>query len=556
MMKKVLDFIRSYILAIIPAVIILIVGSIILFSFLSKEEPSLIELDENNYYLSYDSTWKIDTKEKDTVILKHKSGSKVTIQLSKLTDEYSYATMDELIDELIYNIQQQNPNYKLLSKKQDKITKYEFDGYKILYENSKEQVMVHVYKKSDQLVIIRYEAENSYFDILLDSVQTIIYNLDIKDENFNLKNNLKLDIDDIKYSKNKDFDQLLTKSKTYEIARKNYYVEYSIPSNFELKRLDSSSGWFKLEFDEGEIDLYVDIRNRNIYEYLDQEDIGLYNNYKHYKQSEDYSNFKETLTKLESDYDSYIYKNSYYYNKAAHFDKDFNRIEYKRKDENAELIYALNNSHILVIAINARGAPITEKLIQQIKVNTSKNYASYVKVEKEDNFLVGILQRFSDYTRKTVDYITLKVPDKYEEIDKDANIYLERNYALNYHEDTLIYDYEVRYELTKLSPDFITDKINSIYIKTAYGESHNLTYSGDLILNGKNFKVYDGGYTDLSGIMLTKENRQRYYVNKKILFYEMPDDGNLYIEIDGNGKELSEDILNELTNFTVETKDV
>ena len=31
--------------------------------------------------------------------------------------------------------------------------------------------------------------------------------------------------------------------------------------------------------------------------------------------------------------------------------------------------------------------------------------------------------------------------------------------------------------------------------------------------------------------------------------------GNLYIEIDGNGKEVSDNILNELTNFTIETKE-
>ncbi len=551
MMEKGLDFIKKYKFAIITAMVILIVGSII-FCFLNinNKKATLKELDESNYYFCYDSTWKIDKKENDSIILKHNSGSKVTIQISTLTDEYRYATMDELIDELLYNLEQQNPDYKLLSKKQDKITKYEFDGYKLLYENNKEQVMINVYKKSDQLVIIRYEAENDYFDILLDSVHSIIYNLNIKDENFDLKNNLQLDIADAKYSKSEEVDNAITTNTTYEIASNHYYVEYSIPSSFKLRKLDSSNGKFELVLDSGEIVIDTYIWNKNIYEYLDKEATGgVYSNYNYYRDDEDYSNFEETLTKLESNYDSYIYKNSYIYNRNSN--NGFN-LESTRNEENVELIYALNNCHILVISVEATGVPITEKLIHQIQVNTSKNYASYVKVEKDNNLLIGTLQRFSDYKRDKIDYITLKVPDKYEEIDENRNIYLERTYALNYNEDMLIYDYKVHYKLTELSAE---DIIDTFYLNPVYGEFHELTYSGDLTLNGKVFKVYDGGYTDISGIMFTNINRKKYYVNKKVLVYEIPENGSLYIEIDGNGKGLGDDIINELTNFTFEVRE-
>ena len=96
---------------------------------------------------------------------------------------------------------------------------------------------------------------------------------------------------------------------------------------------------------------------------------------------------------------------------------------------------------------------------------------------------------------------------------------------------------------------------NSIYIKKSYGEYHNLEYTGDFTLSNKEFKVYDGGYTDVSGIMLTNINRKRYYVHKKVLIYEMPNDGNFYIEINGNNKEITNELLIELTNFTIEEKD-
>ena len=52
----------------------------------------------------------------------------------------------------------------------------------------------------------------------------------------------------------------------------------------------------------------------------------------------------------------------------------------------------------------------------------------------------------------------------------------------------------------------------------------------------------------------SRNNRKRYYVNKKILFYEMSDKGNLYIEISGNGKDITNEIINELVNFTIEEK--
>ena len=35
----------------------------------------------------------------------------------------------------------------------------------------------------------------------------------------------------------------------------------------------------------------------------------------------------------------------------------------------------------------------------------------------------------------------------------------------------------------------------------------------------------------------------------------MPNDGNFYIEINGNNKEITNELLIELTNFTIEEKD-
>ena len=188
-MQKLYVIFKKYKITIITALVVLLIGicSLILFNSFTKNS-SIKKVSEDTYAFEYDTTWKLKEKKKDSIVLKHSSGSKITIQITELADEYRYATIDELIDELIYNIQKQNNDYKLISKKEDKLTKDEFNGYKLLYENEKEQVMVNLYKKSDKLVSIRYEANNDYFDILLDSVHNIVYNLDVKDKKFDLKN--------------------------------------------------------------------------------------------------------------------------------------------------------------------------------------------------------------------------------------------------------------------------------------------------------------------------------------------------------------------------------
>ena len=552
MMKKLF---KKYQIVIISAITVLVIGILILMLInLFTKNSSLKEVNREEYAFKYDKSWKVKEKKDDQIILKHKSGSKITIQITKLADEYRYSTIEELIDEIIYSIQKQNTDYKLISRKEDKLTKYEYNGYKLLYENNKDQVMINTYKRSDQLITIRYEANNKYFDILLDSVHNIIYNLNIKDKKFDLKNSIKVDTGNVQYRKSDNLDKKLKDTKSYELAKNNYLVDYEIPSNFDRQILDTTLGIFNYKVSEyEEISIVTDIYKVNIYQYLDKADLpNVYNNYSylHDKKDKDYSDFKEVI---EKDNDRYIYKNSYLY-KTIRYDKKAQTKEYKRKDETVELIYPLDNNHTFVIKIDAKEVPITKKLIDKIKVNKATNYASYIRVKKDGDFLVGELEKFADYSKTKTKVVTIKVPDKYQEIDKGNNRYVNKNYSYNYNDKLMVYDYTVHYELTSLKEESIIDTINSVYIKTAYGKYQKLTNSGNLTVNDKKLKVYDGGYTDLSGIMFTNTNRVNYYVSKKVLFYNIDSENNLYIEIDGNGKTITNEIINELVNFTVKDK--
>ena len=128
------------------------------------------------FKVEYDSTWKLVNKGEFT--LKHKkTNSVISIQSKILEDNYVDTELKYIIGDIVYSIEEQNKDYKLI-KMSDKVsTKYE--TYSYLYEKDKEQVLVNVYKKGNKLVIAYYQADSEVYDIVLDSVDTILSSLEI-----------------------------------------------------------------------------------------------------------------------------------------------------------------------------------------------------------------------------------------------------------------------------------------------------------------------------------------------------------------------------------------
>ena len=553
---KIYDMLKKYKIAIFIALGIIILGivGLILFLNLIDDNSSKNEFGNNNYILKYDTSWKLISKEEYSAKLKHNKESTLNIDIVQLQDEYKYSTIEEMLDKLLYDIAEQNKEYRLISKKEDRITKHYYSGYKLLYEKNDKQTMIVICKKSDKLIMFTYESINDYFDILLDSVNEIIYNFDILEQSFDLNHQLKIETEEIKYLESSNIEQLLNQTKEYEIAKNNYYVKYSIPSNFESSRIDSTNGYFNFKgLDDGRISLSVSIYNKNIYEHLDKEKtVNVYSNWKFYKDDEDYSEFSESLSKLNNEDENYIYKNNFYYDKAVKYDKDFNKTYKSEKRENIVMMYTLNKNHILVIEINTSKVTIPKKLIDMIKLEFSENYSSYTDSEKSNGYLISNLKRITNYTNKIPENIILKLPEKYKEIDKGNNIYENRYYNLEYNEELEIYNYEINHFITTKSSKLESqiENINNSFYK-ANGEYNYLKYSGDREINGKNFKVYDGGFTELSGIMFTNTNRTKYYVNVKVLVYELDTGGYLIIRLEGNGVQIDDKILKEITNFKI-----
>ena len=359
--------------------VIIIIGVII---FLNVSKTDIKNIDESNYFVQYDSTWKIVKKEENELELQHKKSNSIfDIKINDLDEKNQYKTIDEILDNLIYNIQDQNNDYKLIYKQNAELTKDNMEGYKLLFENETKQAEISVYKQGDKIIIFKFEALFKYFDILRDSVNNIIYNFSIKEKKYDVTSDINLNTNEITFTEQPDLDELISETKEYQIADSNYSVQYLIPDNFEPQEYNSKQGMYK--FKNKNIQLNTTILKCNIYEYLNEENtINVYQSYN----LNNYNKEKAELNKFTDEPLSYIYKNNY--------------LTDNQLTENITIMYELNNNHIFIVKISSEGVGITEKLVNMIKINKSENIASNITVEKDQEKIIGKLKKYTDYTKQ------------------------------------------------------------------------------------------------------------------------------------------------------------
>lgn len=177
--QKELDKKKSLLMTIffifIIAIAILIVW-IIIFKNTSRTNTY-----ENTYLkVKYDSSWTLSRNVTDSISLIHKTNSYVDIKINKLQGNSLNSDISSIADEVKYDIKKQNSNYKLLKEDTKVISKNRYDAYRILYENGDSQSLVIALRKDDYLFLVNYTAKDEYFDILLDSFEAILTNLELK----------------------------------------------------------------------------------------------------------------------------------------------------------------------------------------------------------------------------------------------------------------------------------------------------------------------------------------------------------------------------------------
>ena len=85
--------------------------------------------------------------------------------------------LKELTKEITSSIEEQNEGFSLISVEEGSHDNYQSFSY--LYEKGEEQALVTMYKKDTKLVIAYYVARSTYYDIVLDSVDSILDSLEI-----------------------------------------------------------------------------------------------------------------------------------------------------------------------------------------------------------------------------------------------------------------------------------------------------------------------------------------------------------------------------------------
>ena len=157
---------------------IIIIGAAILIALLAifvivRSKIRIYTVSNANFRVSYDSTWRVKDKKEQLYLVHKRTKSVLKIQCKILEDNYINTSLDDLIDDIIFSIEEQNKDYVLINREGAN------ENYSYLYENNDKQVLVRIMKKDNKVIIAFYEAESKYYDIVLDSVEIILDNLEI-----------------------------------------------------------------------------------------------------------------------------------------------------------------------------------------------------------------------------------------------------------------------------------------------------------------------------------------------------------------------------------------
>lgn len=160
---------------IILGLIIIGIGSLIgiYFSYSIRVK----EFSNTNFKIKYDSTWKVISEGANLKLEHKKSGSVFEIQCKVLDDNYIDTKLEDLTMDILDSIEKQNEGYYMIDNQM--IDNKNYEGFSYLYEKDMEQALVNLYKKDNKLVIVYYVANSEYYDIVLDSVDTMLESLEI-----------------------------------------------------------------------------------------------------------------------------------------------------------------------------------------------------------------------------------------------------------------------------------------------------------------------------------------------------------------------------------------
>jgi hypothetical protein len=156
----------------IAIIVVLILAIIATVTCVLLTRVKIKEYSNSNFRVKYDTTWKVKDSKDELYLVHKKTNSELRNQCKVLESNYIDTSLDDIIDDVIYGIEEQNKDYDLINRSSGVSEKY--DSYSYLYEKDDKQVAVNIYKKDAKLVIAYYEADTKYFDIVLVSADEIL----------------------------------------------------------------------------------------------------------------------------------------------------------------------------------------------------------------------------------------------------------------------------------------------------------------------------------------------------------------------------------------------
>ena len=449
-------------ITLVIAFIIIIIGIVIFLT--NSKGIQQEEFSTNNYSVKYDTTWKIENSSDNEITFVHNdTQSTIDISIADLDSSLYGKTLKQIAQNVKDKVEKEYPDYKCISEHTTYLNDDISEAYQLLFEDGKRQSLIQIGMYGYKVFISNYTSENKYFDILLDSVQTINSNFKIKYESIDMMNSRT--IEETGYTvKTDDVDYSETEEHTYRGAY--YSVKLAIPKEFA----SNYSGTFytnKSKETSNFISISVTSNNDNLFTVYDKE----MKNAKSYSSTEKVETQKITNGHLEG----YGIKRT----------SGYEREEYM-------LLYAIDNFNTL--KINISGYNITQNLLDNIKVLSFERCGNYIDRNAVNGYLVGTLLQDLFMKDKSIQ-VDYKVPEKYKEI-------VEPTYDLGAPEKARAF------VIGKLRNDEITESKWStdpfydfnITIFIEYGSTdvvakkENLTYVKDVQIGDIIYKYYTSEY--------------------------------------------------------------
>ncbi|MBR2705247.1 MAG: hypothetical protein IKE91_07245 [Clostridia bacterium] len=464
-------------ITLVLAFIIIIVGIIVFLS--SSKGIQQEEFSNSNYSVKYDTTWKIsESLDNEIVFVHNDTQSTIDISIADLDSNLYGKTLKQIAQNVKNKIEKEYPDYKCISEHITYLNDDISEAYQLLFEDGKRQSLIQIGMYGYKVFISNYTAENQYFDILLDSVQTINANFKIKYESVDMMDSRKIEetgyevkTDDVDYSQ----------TETHSYIGSNYKVTFSVPVQF--KGNVSGLSYTKESGDGSSTRISITSENENLFTVYDEV----------MKNSKSYNYTKIEIQKIANGYlEGYGIKGTTNYGREVY-----------------TMLYALNDFNTLQLTVS--GDDVTQNMIDNIKIVSFDRCGNYIDRTSVDGYLVGTLTQenyFSMNDKQTYISVDYKVPEKYKEI-------VEQTYDLGAPERARAF------VIGKLRNSEITESTwatDSFYdynvtINIALGSAEtianndNLTYKKDVTIGDVTYKYYTSEY-DSEGTTI----KEAYYI--------------------------------------------